>query len=113
MGWHPRDSLGRAYAGVPGMTQKGLGSHCGCGLLGCLPWTQTALGASSPQSALVLHEMFETELEQIGWPDSVTKHSPRSVDGIKGQTTFGAPALKQIDWPEHGHESPQFTHCRF
>ena len=111
--WHHRDSRSRAYAGVPGMTQKGLGSHCGCVESGDLPWTQTALAASSLQSALVLHAIFEVELEQIGWPVSVTKHSPRSVDGIKGQTTFGAPALKQMDWPEQGHESPHSTHCRF
>ena len=108
-----RHQLGRAYAGVPGMTQKGLGSHCGCGLLGCLPLTQTALAASSLQSASVLHARFELLLEHTGWPVSVTKHSPRSVAGIKGQTTFGAPASAQMDWPEQGHEFPHSTHCRF
>src|SRR5215203_542351 len=67
-GWHRRNSLGRAYAGVPGMTQKGS-------------------AASSLQSASEVHAMFELLLEHTGWPVSVTKHSPSSVAGIKGQTT--------------------------
>jgi hypothetical protein len=59
-----------------------------------------------------MHVKLENEFEQTGWPASVTKHSP-PVDGTKGQATFGASKLSQMDWPEQRQEFPHSTHCRF